>query len=383
MKKSARKVSHKKPIKYSQSKQQRVSYRYIIVTVSVLLLILLSKYTLTQTHVLGQSTVLLARGGDDGGGGDDHGGSGGGSSGGSSSGGGGSSGGSGSSSGGGSNSSGSGGGSGNDSGRDTNGNRGSQSGSSSVGTTNPETTVDCIGPDGKHFTTTFKSCNDLNNAWGKKNWTFNAVSPVPQVTTIQETPKPEKLEVKVENSKSKINIESNNTEVKLEISDDKLKIKSKDADGNEIELEQKDALKKVNDSLETEGVEIEHATESGEFHIKNGQVTAKTELPISVDPSTKTVSVTTPGGTKEVAVLPNAAVESLLTTNTLDKQNNEIELVNVNNDPTFKIAGIDDKKLFGIIPVALNKTVFVSASTGKITKTEESFFNSFLDIISR
>src|SRR5581483_11527514 len=36
--------------------------------------------------------------------------------------------------------------------------------------------VDCVGPDGKHFTTTFHACQELNTAWHRGKFTFTTLT---------------------------------------------------------------------------------------------------------------------------------------------------------------------------------------------------------------
>ena len=57
-------------------------------------------------------------------------------------------------------------------------------------------------------------------------------------------------------------------------------------------------------------------------------------------------------------------------------------LTEVNNELVFAVKGVLQKKLLGLIPVAFAKTGFVSATTGRITKTDETLINRILETIS-
>lgn len=59
-----------------------------------------------------------------------------------------------------------------------------------------------------------------------------------------------------------------------------------------------------------------------------------------------------------------------------------ITLMQINNQPTFEVQGISQKKILGIIPVGFTKTAFVSATTGNVVKTDEAFLNRFLEALS-
>lgn len=378
------------------------SYSFIYIRYILLALVLITAVftgkilfsTNIKLHVLGTSTgpVLLAdHGGDD---------SGGGSSGGSSSGGG-------SNSGSGSN----GGGSSNSGGGDNHG--GTESGGSQQSVSN-NTQVDCVGPDGKHFTTDFKNCSDLNNAWHHSNFSFTPLS-TPQQPTEQENKdnpqstgtenevkqeavhknsnqsEPNKLDVKTEDGKTRVDLFQNGVKVRIEQEGSAVKVKAEKPDGTEVELDIKDSLDTINKELETEGVEVA-TTDAHTLAIKKADVEAETELPISVDPTTHELTVTTPAGTKTVTVLPDQAVNNLLEKRLLTQVETEISLqsglvhkttlTELNNEAVFAINGISQKNILGLIPVGFAKTAFVSAITGNVVKIKETLLNRILETLS-
>ncbi len=359
--------------------------RLILILLIIVALLAAAKLfsSLTKVRVLGAQTepVLLAeKGGDDSG-----------------------------SSGGGSHDSGSGGGSSSpstpsNSGGDRNSNSGSSNNSGSQNTTSTsqpavpnETQVDCTGPDGRHFTTSFKDCNELNRNWNRTNFSFTPL----ETTAIKEKPEPrrgekaKKLEVETASGKTKIKLEGNDTKVEIQTEGNQFSIKAKEANGQEVELKSEDALKKLNEALKEKEVEVEK-TPDNNVAINKGGVTAETELPLSIDPSTHELKVTTPAGTKTVTVLPDQAVENILRAKFLTNIESEniatgsgvatvtqkATLTQINNEPTFIIRGINQKRLLGIIPVGFARTVFVSATTGDVVKTEETTLNQILERIS-
>lgn len=383
--------------KHISSKKKSSSFifiRYIALTVALFALVFGAKGFLSlssKVHVLGAQTgpVLLADHGSDdsGGGGSDSGGSSGGS------------GGSGSSSG--SGGSGSSGGS-----SDT----GSNSGSGSSGSTqsvSADTQVDCVGPDGKHFTTSFHDCQELNNAWHRSNFSF---TPLTTSQTTEQENKTEdkttdqqkkendvvknevgKLEVKTEKGKLKFNLTQNGVKVKIEKEGDSLKVKAEKKDGTEVELETKDALDTLNKELESDNVEIA-TNDASSLTIKNGNTEAETELPISVDPLTHELTVTTAAGTKTVSILPDQAVQNTLDnkvfsniesqTSSDNTTSQKATLTEVNSEPVFAVKGLSQKKVLGLFPLGFSKTAFVSATNGKIVSVDESLLNKILEAIS-
>jgi hypothetical protein len=106
-----------------------------------------------------------------------------------------------------------------------------------------------------------------------------------------------------------------------------------------------------------------------------------------------------------VAILPDKAVENILTKGILSKigggiasgsgetttgsesadttsGDGEITLDEENGELVYNVSGTVGKKLFGLLPVNVKKEVKVSADTGEIINTELNFFNKILDALS-
>lgn len=144
-------------------------------------------------------------------------------------------------------------------------------------------------------------------------------------------------------------------------------------------------------NLPNKGEMVEIGSSAGEFSLKSGDVEAKTHFPLSINPTTNQLTITTPAGTKTVSVLPNQAVQNLLQkqilssitqTSSSGAAANTITLTQVNNQPAFAVPGVTDKKFLGIFPASYDKTVYVSAQNGSVLQTQESFFNKILEALS-
>lgn len=269
-----------------------------------------------------------------------------------------------------------------------------------------DTKVDCIGPDGKHFVTSFHNCQELNLKWNNTNFKFTIVDKSSsekeaKASKSKETKeksqlKTKSLEIKTENKKTEVHLEKSGRHIEIKKEDDgRLHISSKDEDGNEIEIEEHDALEDLNDSLKDLDIEIGTGSAS-RFTFRAGKVETHTDFPLSVDPSTNQLSVTTPSGTHELTILPDHAIQNLLdlkvfsnilstadsNTASAEASNNVIGLTEIDNQAAFEIDGVSNKKLLGIFPVAFTKKVFVSSDNGKILKTEQPTFDNFLEKIS-
>lgn len=384
-KKTARKVTRSQK---TSPYKTAIILRYLIIGFGCLLLALAGKTLLsgiTTIHVLGASTgpVLLADHGNDersGGGGDSN--VSGGSSGGSTS---------------------------NDS---TSGSLGSRS-SNTLGSdpeqaapaTNPSmsgsTTVDCVGPDGKHFTTEYHDCQELNQKWGNIHFTFTPLSRSQSGeinTELQPTEAPDPtreshktLDIETKDHQGTFTVTQSAT-LHVQAENGHIAVKAQEENGQITNLDEKDALEQINNSLKSDGVEVSPSAHSMVV-LKKAGVTAETAFPLSVDPIRHVLTITTPSGVKEVTVLPDQAVMSLLQTKLMTniasqgstdsaEATQTTTLTELNNNAVFEVNGIAQKKLLGIFPVGFAKTAFVSATTGQVMKINETGLNQFLELFS-
>lgn len=213
----------------------------------------------------------------------------------------------------------------------------------------------------------------------------------PQLNSVINLP-PEKVEVQTEGNKTEINAAAPGSQVQLKTEDNgSLSVHVKKADGTEVQLETH-ALDQVNESLKENDIEI-GTKSAGGFEITNKDTKAETEFPVSVNLASKTLSVDTPLGTKNLTVLPDQAVQNLLNQRVIDKVTQtsvstngaQLQLVQLRlygNNPVFQVQGVDDKKLFGVIPVGVQKTTLVSAETGQIVNTNTDLLNTILNLLS-
>ena len=141
---------------------------------------------------------------------------------------------------------------------------------------------------------------------------------------------------------------------------------------------------------------------------------AISHFPIFINPVTNEMTITTPAGTRVVAVLPDQAVQNMLTKGIISKigghiatgsgdlggddassgsafiqsgsslaeSNDDIELTEENGTPVYKIRGVKEKKLFGFFPVSIDKTLTVSVSSGEVESTQIPLFDRLLDAVS-
>lgn len=265
-----------------------------------------------------------------------------------------------------------------------------------VSTITSSTYVNCTGPDGKVFQTTVSDCKNINQQ-ANHPVSFTVVgqpsqSPVhvtlpAQPGGIGTNPQQTAFEVPASTSSAKVDLRQSGTTLQFNNINGQLILNAKKADGSEVQVSTA-ALPSLNQALASENQPQIDQNAQGNFVILKSGVGATTTFPLSLDVSTNQLMVTTPTGTKNVTVLPDQAVNNLITQGTItsvDQNGNnssQINLVEENGQPVFQINGVSDQKLLGIIPLTIHKTANVSAQTGQVVSQNESLGQQLLDLLS-
>lgn len=201
-----------------------------------------------------------------------------------------------------------------------------------------------------------------------------------------------KVKTKIEDDgRVKIEIEKDKFKIKFENGRLKIERKHEGTGGAELEGEELDEeeIEDIEDEIEQElkddGIEI--ASSSAGAIIKKNNRRARTSFPLSVNPETNELVVTTPSGQKTVTVLPDQAVENMLTKgilNDIAQENGEdnVEIETRNDELVYKIKGEKSHKFLGFIPLKTAITAFVSAQTGQLTAEEQSLLAQFISRLS-
>lgn len=204
-----------------------------------------------------------------------------------------------------------------------------------------------------------------------------------------ETPGGQKVKTKIEDDgTTKIEIEQGKIKIKYILENGKVVLKAEDESGEEVELEDEER-ESLEQGIEDNGIKI--ATESGQVRFGRSQ-NALTNFPLSINPLTNELIVTTPAGEKIVTVLPDQAVANLLATNVVNlieasesagvSTAGPIKLVIKDNEAVYEINGVKTYKVLGFIPVNSKVKAFVSAENGDVVSKEESILSRLLDILS-
>lgn len=162
-------------------------------------------------------------------------------------------------------------------------------------------------------------------------------------------------------------------------------MKAVNDDGTEVALDT-DAFEKIATAIKLEtGSEISQKNDS--FTMKRGDIEASTKFPISFNVATKTFTVQTPNGEQEVKVLPDEAVQKVLTSKEITDLTNggatsPVVLTEFNNQPVYQIEGTNNKRLFAFFPVTIPKTTYLSAQNGNVVSSSQSFGSRVLNALS-
>lgn len=183
-----------------------------------------------------------------------------------------------------------------------------------------------------------------------------------------------------------LNIQQNGTKQEGEIQQNGQTIKWKREDSGALKIEQEQQQAKEKDFLEKEGLHI--ATDDGHISFEHQGVRAETHFPLSVNTTTNQLQVNTPAGTKSVTVLPDQAVQNLMGQGVTPSTSSggltpPVQLDMHNGELNYQVQGQQQLRLFGLIPISVPTTTFVSPQTGQVTAQEQSLLSSILKFFSR
>lgn len=202
-------------------------------------------------------------------------------------------------------------------------------------------------------------------------------------------------------------------EVKIKNEDGKVKLRVETTTG-ETEMDVtnlEDDIVRV--SQREDEQEIRIRARGDRLEIRQKGIGALTHFPVSVNPETNELTITTPSGVKVVAVLPSVAVANILQSNIMDRilsatpspspiasasvspigtpiateeaeledKGEEIEIVEEDGAPAFKIQGTKDVRFLNILPLEVPVTAFVSTQTGETLNVSRPWFLNLFGIL--
>lgn len=185
-----------------------------------------------------------------------------------------------------------------------------------------------------------------------------------------------RTEEKVEyhTSGRRLRIENEDGVGRLTVEDDE----ENDEEENETELEDEDEVEVEGPDREKLRIRIE----SNKFIVKRNQVEARTSFPLSIDLTTNELIVTTPSGERRVTILPDQAVSNMLGQNAISRVvETRIETLDT-GQIIYKVEGVENQKLLGIIDVEIQKTGIILGDTGEVAEIQQDLISQVLDLLS-
>lgn len=134
---------------------------------------------------------------------------------------------------------------------------------------------------------------------------------------------------------------------------------------------------------QVEGSRVSVRVEGNQVVIEGEHTRTVTDLPISVNEETDVLTVTTPAGEHEVAVLPDAAVQAAIDAGTAsDVQHQTVRLLLRGDEVAYEVQGIKKLRFLGFFPLTTDITMFLSTQTGEVVATHQSWLDRVLSFFS-
>lgn len=144
----------------------------------------------------------------------------------------------------------------------------------------------------------------------------------------------------------------------------------------------------------TDRVNLKIVTDNEKVGFINNTDGAVSEFPLTLDPATKDLKVTTSAGERIVAVLPDEAIKNMLASGVMSyvtsvpaegelaSTDKLVSLIERDGMLIYEVDGVREYKLLGLIPLKSKVKAFVSAENGQVIGTEQSLFGRFLNRIA-
>src|SRR3989344_4032836 len=218
-----------------------------------------------------------------------------------------------------------------------------------------------------------------------------------------------KFETKIEKDKQETKIKTGGLRIEIKFENGLRIVKIKNEDDEEIEASpeaENELLEEANEKLEEKDIQIA-SDSAGLGFIQHGKK-VRTNFPLTIDPATGQLFVTTPAGTKVVAILPDVAIQNMLAAGILTHveqspspspqpsgstpsasatpsatvEGTAIELTQVQDQPVYIISGIRQQNFLGIVPVDIKLKAVVSIQNGQLVDVQQGILARILDIFS-
>lgn len=235
-------------------------------------------------------------------------------------------------------------------------------------------------------------------------------------TEVKTESKNSRFETKIEDGRKDSKLRIGGLKIEYKLENGKVVSKIKNENNEEVDLdedEKEDLFEEIESELEDDNVKI--ATDSTQLGIIQNGRRVRTNFPLSVNPQTGELTVSTPSGEKIVTVLPDVAIQNMIRagfpiittpspspepsgspeatpsatpegTPTASPQTAmetaDIELTQVNNVLSYIIDAAKEERLLGVLPVRIKVKGVVSATSGQLLELRRSFLSRLMDLLS-
>lgn len=129
-------------------------------------------------------------------------------------------------------------------------------------------------------------------------------------------------------------------------------------------------------------IKIRSGKNKFEFQQEGARFSVESDFPLSVNPTTRELMVTTPAGSRVVAVLPQQVIDNMLAAGIVTSTSGVNLKTESDGSLSYNINGTKNEKLLGVFDVAVQKNLIVSAQTGQVLTVNQSTFSKILDFLS-
>lgn len=225
-----------------------------------------------------------------------------------------------------------------------------------------------------------------------------------------------RFETEVEEGRERTKIRTGGLRVEIRTENGQSVIKVKNEQGEDVDLEDEEKdelLASAEAKLEEDDIEI--ATGSAQLGFVQRGRRVRTNFPLSVNPVTGELFVSTPAGEKVVTILPDVAIQNMIRAGILTRvdegtpsasptpegtpsagegtegaeatpsasvEGSGIELIQEDGNVVYLISGVKSQNFIGLIPVDIKLRAVVSASDGSLLDIRQNFLARLLDLLS-
>ncbi|OGC53345.1 hypothetical protein A3D91_02965 [candidate division WWE3 bacterium RIFCSPHIGHO2_02_FULL_38_14] len=146
----------------------------------------------------------------------------------------------------------------------------------------------------------------------------------------------------------------------------------------ELELEDEDEVEESTGSQPQALNTLRIRAKNDKFELRQGGTKVLTNFPITIDPVTGQLFVTTPNGLVELKEMPDVIVQKA-TANLDTTQSVDLDSI---KKLEYKFVGTRSEKLLGLFPITIPVTAYYDAQTGNLVEEQISLLNKILALIS-